>query len=70
MKDKKVVEMAQMAVLTAIILIMAFTPLGYLRTGGLEVSLITIPVVIGAMITGPAAGAVLGGIFEIGRAHV
>ena len=65
MKDKKIVEMAQMAVLTAIILIMAFTPLGYLRTAGLEISLITIPVVIGAMITGPAAGAVLGGVFGI-----
>lgn len=65
MKEKKVVKMAQMAVLTAIILIMAFTPLGYLRTGGLEISLITIPVVIGAMITGPAAGAFLGGVFGI-----
>lgn len=65
MKNAKTVKMAQMAVLTAIILIMAFTPLGYLRTGGLEISLITIPVVIGAMITGPAAGAFLGGIFGI-----
>lgn len=65
MKDKKTLEMAQMAVLIAIILIMAFTPLGYLKTVGLEISLITIPVVIGAMVIGPKAGAVLGLIFGL-----
>lgn len=63
MKNKKILKMAQMAVLTAIILIMSFTPLGYLRTGGLEISLITIPVVIGSMIIDPFAGALLGGVF-------
>lgn len=65
MKDKKILKMAQMAILTAIIIIMAFTPLGYFRTAGLEISLITIPVVIGSMIIGPGAGAALGGIFGI-----
>ncbi|MDD3414748.1 MAG: ECF transporter S component [Lachnospiraceae bacterium] len=65
MKDKKILKMAQMAILTAIIMIMAFTPLGYFRTAGLEISLITIPVVIGSMIIGPGAGAALGGIFGI-----
>ena len=60
MKNKKTLEMVQMAVLIAIILIMAITPLGYLRTGGLEISLMTVPVVIGAMSVGPGCGAVLG----------
>ena len=65
MRNKKTLEMVQMAVLMAIILIMAFTPLGYLRTAGLEISLITIPVVIGAMSVGPVCGAVLGLVFGL-----
>ena len=48
--------MVQLAVLIAIMLILAFTPLGYLRIGPLAISLMTIPVVIGAMILGPAGG--------------
>ena len=42
-----------------------FTPLGYLRIGPLAISLMTIPVVIGAMILGPAGGAVLGLVFGL-----
>ncbi|MBR4059648.1 MAG: ECF transporter S component [Lachnospiraceae bacterium] len=57
--------MAQMAILIAVVLIMAFTPLGYLKTVGLEISLITIPVAIGAMVIGPGAGAVLGAVFGL-----
>ena len=60
MKKNKTLEMVQLAVLIAIMLILAFTPLGYLRIGPLAISLMTIPVVIGAMILGPAGGAVLG----------
>ncbi len=56
MQNKQVVEMAQLAVLVAILLLMAFTPIGYFRTGGLEVSLLTIPVAVGAMLVGPLGG--------------
>lgn len=63
MRQTKTVKMAQTAILAAIILVMSFTPLGYLRTAGLEVSLITIPVAIGAMVVGPEAGAFLGLLF-------
>ena len=63
MRSTKTIKMAQMAILIAIVLIMAFTPLGYLKTAGLEISLITIPVAIGAMVIGPGAGAVLGAVF-------
>lgn len=53
------------ALLTAIIVIMSFTPLGYFRTGTIEITLLTIPVIIGAIILGPVAGAFMGGIFGI-----
>lgn len=49
----------------AIIVLMAFTPLGYLRTAGLEITFIMVPVVVGAIVAGPAAGAVLGGVFGL-----
>lgn len=65
MRSTKTIKMAQMAILIAVVLIMAFTPLGYLKTVGLEISLITIPVAIGAMVIGPLAGVVLGAVFGL-----
>ena len=65
MKNQKILRMTQLGILIAIIIVMAFTGLGYIRTGGLEISLITVPVAIGAMVMGPGAGAVLGLAFGI-----
>lgn len=68
MESKKkldTVYMVEMALLIAIILIMAFTPIGYIRTLGLEITLIVVPVAVGAVTLGPTAGAVLGGVFGI-----
>ncbi|MDD3394387.1 MAG: ECF transporter S component [Clostridia bacterium] len=58
-------DLTTTGMMIAIILLMSFTPLGYLRTAGLEVSLITIPVAIGAMIIGPKAGLLLGTVFGL-----
>ena len=44
---------------------MAFTPLGYIRTFGLEITLIVVPVTVGAVTLGPPAGAALGAVFGI-----
>ncbi|MGN0626296.1 MAG: ECF transporter S component [Oscillospiraceae bacterium] len=62
---EKTRKLVQMAILIAIMLIMAFTPLGYLKVGMIEISFMTIPVVIGAILLGPAAGAILGGVFGL-----
>lgn len=61
----KTIWMVQIAMLTAIVLILAFTPLGYIRTAGLEITLIVIPVAIGAVILGPVGGMILGAVFGI-----
>lgn len=51
---------------TAIILLLAFTPLGYIKLmAGLSVTLIGLPVIIGAITLGPSAGAVLGMVFGL-----
>lgn len=52
--------MVELAMMIAIILLMSFTPLGYIRTPGLSVTLLTIPVAVGAVILGPKGGAVCG----------
>jgi uncharacterized membrane protein len=44
---------------------MAFTPLGYLRIGLVEATLLMIPVAIGAIRLGPAAGGLLGAVFGL-----
>lgn len=65
MKNLKTVKMVQVAILVAVLLIMSFTPLGYLKTAGLQMSLLTIPIAIGAMVVGPTGGAILGGVFGL-----
>ena len=49
-----------MAVFALIIVVMAFTPAGFLKTGNLEASFLVVPVAIGAILLGPTNGAVLG----------
>ena len=57
--------LVELALLTAIIVVMSFTPIGYLKTPIVEITFITIPVVVGAILVGPAAGAFLGGVFGL-----
>lgn len=47
-------------VFALIIVVMAFTPAGFLKTGNLETSFLVVPVAIGAVLLGPVYGAVLG----------
>lgn len=63
MKNKKVLYLTQLAVLVALLFIMQFTPLGYLKIGAIEITFMTIPVIIGAIVLGPTAGAILGFVF-------
>ncbi|MFT4146402.1 MAG: ECF transporter S component [Mobilitalea sp.] len=64
-RRNKTLKMVQLALFIAIIVLMAFTPIGYIKTPGLEITLIVVPVTVGAILLGPAAGAILGGVFGI-----
>lgn len=57
--------MVELSVLIAIIFIMAFTQLGYIHAFGIEITLIVIPVAVGAITLGPTAGLILGLVFGI-----
>ena len=61
----RTIKMVQLALFAAIIILMAFTPLGYIKTPGLSITLLVVPVSVGAIVLGPTAGAILGGIFGI-----
>jgi uncharacterized membrane protein len=63
--SSKVLRMTILAVLIALELLMAFTPLGYLKIGALSISFLCIPIAIGAIVLGPVAGLTLGTIFGI-----
>ena len=65
MKKIDIRKLVLLAMFTAIIVIMAFTPLGYLRVGAISITFLMIPVVVGAITLGPAFGAILGGVFGI-----
>ena len=55
-----------MAVFSALIVILAFTPfIGYIPLGFTRATIIHIPVIIGSLMLGPKKGAVLGGIFGL-----
>lgn len=55
-----VLWLTKLSVLLAIIIVMGFTPIGYLKFGIVEITLITVPVIIGAILLGEKAGAILG----------
>ena len=66
MSRSRTTFMVKLALMVAIIFVMAFSPLGYpLRTPGLTITFLTVPVAVGAIILGPTAGAICGGAFGL-----
>ena len=56
-------ELTLLGLLTAILLVMSYTPLGYLNIGPLAITLNMIPVAISAAALGPVGGAITGSVF-------
>ncbi len=63
MRNTKTNELVLTGLFTAIIVIMAFTPLGYIPLGIINATIIHIPVILGALFCGPKKGAFLGFVF-------
>ena len=61
MKQKtKVFALTLTAAFLAIIIIMSFTPIGYLKVGLVEITFLVLPVALGAITVGTGTGAFLG----------
>ncbi|MDO5142186.1 MAG: ECF transporter S component [Eubacteriales bacterium] len=64
-KKTDVKLLAQMSLLVALELVLAFTPLGYIPLGFMNATTMHIPVILGACLLGPKMGGVLGGVFGL-----
>ncbi|MCD7883603.1 MAG: ECF transporter S component [Lachnospiraceae bacterium] len=58
-------QLVILGLMTAILLLMAYTPLGYLNIGPLAITFNVIPVAIAAITLGPVGGAVTGSVFGL-----
>ena len=65
MRNNKTAELVLTALFAAIIIIMAFTPLGYIPLVVINATIIHIPVILGALFCGPKKGGFLGFIFGL-----
>lgn len=57
--------MVSVALMAAIVILLANTPLGMIQLPIIKATTVHIPVIIGAIILGPLAGAILGGVFGV-----
>lgn len=62
MKNTKVRRMVGIAIMSAIVVILQLLG-SFIKIGPVSISLVLIPIVVGAAMYGPGAGAVLGGVF-------
>lgn len=58
--SKKTARLTQLALLIALLAVLTFTPLGFLTIPPVAITFLHIPVIIGAILLGPADGAILG----------
>jgi len=65
MKNNNTGKLALMGLLTAILILFSFTPIGTIPIGPLSITLNTIPIAIAAIAMGPAGGAAMGAVFGI-----
>lgn len=64
MKNSKTMRMVGIALMSAIVVVLQLLG-SFIRFGPVSVSLVLIPIVVGAAMYGPGAGAILGGVFGI-----
>ena len=57
--------MATLAMFCGILLVMGATGIGFIPLPVIKATTMHIPVILGAILLGPAAGAVLGGVFGL-----
>lgn len=65
MKKKNIFRLTLISLFIAIMLVMNFTPIGYITTGLFSITLMTIPVALGAACAGIWGGAILGFVFGL-----
>lgn len=62
---QKTARLARYALLIALLAVLGFTPLGFITVPPVSITIMHIPVIIGAVLFGPGCGALLGGTFGV-----
>ena len=62
MKKLNVQKLVGIAMLAAVVVVLQFIG-NYIKFGDVSISLVLLPIVVGAALYGPVAGAILGGVF-------
>ena len=65
MEKKDTRWLTSVALMMAIVILLANTPLGMIQLPIIKATTVHIPVIIGAILLGPSAGAILGGVFGV-----
>ena len=60
---QKTLRLTQLALLIALEAVMTFLPIGFIMIPPIAITLLHIPVIVGAILLGPGGGAILGGAF-------
>ena len=60
---RRTTRLTQLSLLIALLAVLGFTPLGFIMIPPVSITLMHIPVIIGAILLGPLDGAILGGVF-------
>jgi uncharacterized membrane protein len=63
--NKRTLMLVQLALLVAIMLVLNFTGFANFAIGPVNMTIMWVPIIIGAITLGPIAGAVLGGVFGV-----
>lgn len=69
--NQKTLRLAQLAILIALEAVLTFTPLGFIMVPPISITLMHIPVIVGAVLMGPVDGGILGlsfGVFSMIKA--
>lgn len=64
-KTATLFKLTLLSLFVAIMIVMDFTPLGYITTGAFSITLMTIPVALGSACCGFTGGAILGALFGL-----
>ena len=57
MRNQNTRTLAQLAILIALLAVLTFTPIGFIMVPPVSITLMHIPVIVGAMLMGPKQGA-------------
>ena len=64
-RDNRTHRMVALAMMAAIVVLLANTPLGLIQLPVIKATTVHIPVILGAILLGPGAGCILGGVFGV-----